>query len=144
MTGILTGLQLEQCRLVSLSACETAMVDVRQLPDEFVGLPAAFMQAGAPGVIATLWSVYEQPTVQLMPRLYQQHLTEGKAPAAALRDAVLWLRKQTDTDLGRSQIDDDTFAFGEPLDNKLDGKAKSFVNPCSFPIVWAAYSYNGV
>ena len=48
------GLRLSGNRWVALSACETAMVDVQHLPDEFVGLPAAFLQAGAAGVLATL------------------------------------------------------------------------------------------
>ncbi len=149
--AIVQQLRLSANRWVALSACETAMVDVQHLPDEFVGLPAAFLQAGASGVIATLWSVYDRPTARLMPRLYQMHLTDGLAPAAALREAVLWLRQQTDIDLGHSQISDDTFSFGEPSDNKpdlqsnpLDPTALSSVNLYSLPIVWAAYSYHGV
>jgi hypothetical protein len=34
-------------RPVTLLACGSAMVDVRQLPDEFVGLPVAFLQVPA-------------------------------------------------------------------------------------------------
>jgi CHAT domain-containing protein len=30
--------------------------DIRQSPDEFLGLPAGFLQAGAPAVISALWS----------------------------------------------------------------------------------------
>ncbi len=146
---IVRQLRLSANRWVALSACETAMVDVQQLPDEFVGLPAAFLQAGAPGVIATLWSVYDQPTVRLMPRVYQQHLTKGSTPAAALREAVLWLRQQTDTTLGHSQISDDTFGFGGPPEGKpeaelQDPTSQPSVNLYSLPIIWAAYSYHGV
>jgi hypothetical protein len=50
---IIAELRLDGCRLVALSACETAMVDMQHQPDEYVGLPAAFLQAGAPGVLAT-------------------------------------------------------------------------------------------
>ena len=148
LQAIVQRLRLSANRWVALSACETAMVDVLQLPDEFIGLPAAFLQAGASGVIATLWSVYDQPTVRLMPRLYQQHLTEGKAPAAALREAVLWLRQQTGTGLGHSQISDDTFEFGRPSNSK-PGRQSSLQDPTSpvnlysLPIIWAAYSYHG-
>jgi hypothetical protein len=49
VTAIVRYLRLEHCRLVALSACESGMVDVSHLPNEFVGLPAVFLQAGAPG-----------------------------------------------------------------------------------------------
>jgi CHAT domain-containing protein len=146
--AIVRDLTLDRCRLVTLSACETAMVDVQHLPDECVGLPAAFLQAGAPGVVATLWSVYDRPTVRLMPQFYRAHLKEGKAPAAALREAVLWLRQQTDTALGGGQVSNDP--FGAPIDigddprEAPDPTPRSPVNLYSLSIVWAAYSYHGV
>lgn len=36
-------------RLAVLSACQTGLTDFRELPDEVVGLPAGFLQAGLPG-----------------------------------------------------------------------------------------------
>ena len=42
-----------QSRLVVLSACETGVFDFQRAPDEFVGLPLAFLQAGAAGVIGS-------------------------------------------------------------------------------------------
>jgi CHAT domain-containing protein len=41
-------------RLVVLSACETGLIEFEQAPDEFLGLPAGFLEAGAPGVVSTL------------------------------------------------------------------------------------------
>ena len=49
-------LQLTRCRLVLLSACETALAGTR-LPDEIVSLQSALLQAGATTAIATSWSI---------------------------------------------------------------------------------------
>src|SRR5262249_36918635 len=38
-----------RARLVVLSACETALLDIRRIPDEALGLFAGILQAGVPG-----------------------------------------------------------------------------------------------
>jgi hypothetical protein len=45
---------LAETRLALLSACQTAIQDFRNLPDEAIGLPAGFTQAGVPLVLGTL------------------------------------------------------------------------------------------
>lgn len=146
--AIVRQLALPASRWVALSACETGMVDIRFLADEFVGLPASFLQAGAPGVVAALWSVYDQPTVQLMPKLYEEHLVRGLAPAAALREAVRWLRGM------RSAASDMPWrapptAMGIVISPDLPTPpARSpdevLIDLFELPIIWAAYSYHGV
>jgi CHAT domain-containing protein len=79
-------------RLVVLSACETGLYDAARNPDEFVGLPAAFLQLGAGGVIGSLWQVDDLATALLMARFYELHLEGGLSPAAALKQAKAWLR----------------------------------------------------
>jgi CHAT domain len=59
-------------RLVVLSACETGLYDTSNNPDDFVGLPATFMQLGAAGVIATLWQVDDLATALLMAKVYER------------------------------------------------------------------------
>jgi CHAT domain-containing protein len=87
---------LSGSRLAVLSACQTAIADFTQLPDEFVGLPAGFLQAGAPTVIGSLWPVADISTALLMIELYRRHRNpppgEPLDPARALRQAQLWLR----------------------------------------------------
>ena len=34
--------KLEQCRLVTLSACETGLIDFQNISDEYIGLPSGF------------------------------------------------------------------------------------------------------
>ncbi len=85
-------------RLVVLSACQTGLAEWNRLPDEVVGLPAGFLQAGVPGVVATLWPVDDLSTALLMARFYRLHLgegTRGMPPAQALRAAQRWLREVT-------------------------------------------------
>jgi CHAT domain-containing protein len=82
-------------RLVVLSACETGLYDASRSPDEFVGLPATFMQLGATGVIGSLWQVDDLATALLMAKFYDLHLDQGVAPPAALKQAQAWLREAT-------------------------------------------------
>lgn len=89
-------------RLVTLSACWTAMSDFVHIPDEAIGLPAGFLQAGASGVVASLWPVDDLSTALLMGRFYRYHLRDNSdcgdapmPPAAALRQAQRWLRDLT-------------------------------------------------
>jgi CHAT domain-containing protein len=83
---------------VVLSACETGLYDFGRNPDEFVGLPATFMQIGAAGVLGTLWLVDDLATSLLMARFYDLHIG-GLEPPAALRQAQAWLRGATRREL---------------------------------------------
>ncbi len=61
-------------RLVTLSACETGLGDLSR-GDEVVGLSRAFIFAGSPSVIVSLWSVADRPTAELMASFYR-HLKD--------------------------------------------------------------------
>ena len=79
--------------LVVLSACQTGLgKEVRG--EGLMGLTRAFLYAGAPRVVVSLWNVNDRATADLMTVLYRGILREGKSPAAALRAAQLELRKQ--------------------------------------------------
>ncbi len=100
LADIVDTLYMPQMRLVTLSACETGFTDIRQTPDEFIGLPAAFLQAGAPTVISSLWSIDDRSSALLMQRFYRNHLRLAMTVPAALREAQLWLRNVTRAELG--------------------------------------------
>ncbi|MBU7029520.1 MAG: CHAT domain-containing protein, partial [Theionarchaea archaeon] len=57
--------------LVTLSACETGYNE-RSPGDELIGLTRAFLYAGTPSVIVSLWPVYGPPTQELMTEFYRQ------------------------------------------------------------------------
>jgi CHAT domain-containing protein len=76
--------------LVALSACQTQLGELSK-GDEIVGLNRAFLYAGTPSVIATLWSVNDKVTGILMERFYDR-LRSGMAKAQALRIAQMEVR----------------------------------------------------
>ena len=77
------GLDLH-ARLVVLSACETGLGQLSR-GDELVGLQRAFLYAGTPAVITTLWKVDDRASFGLMGKFYDQLQAVG--PAQALRQA---------------------------------------------------------
>ncbi|MEW5974218.1 MAG: CHAT domain-containing protein [Acidobacteriota bacterium] len=79
--------------LVVLSACQTALGS--QFKGEgLVGLTRGFMYAGAPRVMASLWSVDDRATAELMKRFYERLLRDQERPAAALRAAQVSMWKE--------------------------------------------------
>ena len=78
--------------LVVLSACQTGMGDVTG-GDEMVSVSRAFMQAGADNIMASLWSVQDEATRDLMVEFYE-NLLQGQSKAEALRNAQLKLIKK--------------------------------------------------
>ncbi|MGW7528863.1 CHAT domain-containing protein [Streptomyces sp. NPDC054783] len=102
---------LERARLVTLSACDTGLVDPR-LPDEAIGLPTGILLAGGAGVVCTRWRTNDTAAVLLMIAFYRRLLGHGiesspygeppgvpESPAQALRRAQLWLRSATVTEV---------------------------------------------
>lgn len=78
--------------LVVLSACRTALgKEIRG--EGLVGLTRGFMYAGASRVLASLWSVEDRATAELMGSFYRGMLRERLTPAAALRKAQLEMAK---------------------------------------------------
>jgi CHAT domain-containing protein len=69
--GEIFQLDLHQCRLVTLSACETGLTDANSLGDEYVGLPSGFLYAGSANVVSSLWAVSDLSTTLLMIKFYQ-------------------------------------------------------------------------
>jgi len=75
--------------LVTLSACQTAIGKV-YAGDEVVGLTRAFMYAGTPTVLSSLWPVSDASCEMLMASFYR-HFMNGEAKDEALRAAQIEL-----------------------------------------------------
>lgn len=88
-------------RLLILSACQTALLDLKGARDEVRSLAAGMLQAGARAVLAALWPVDDKATYLLMVRFAQEWLPRmaQEAPAEALARAQRWLRTVTNQEL---------------------------------------------
>jgi len=73
-------------RLVVLSACETGLGKLSR-GDEVVGLQRAFLYAGTPAVVTTLWKVDDRATFELISAFYTR--LDSANPVEALRQAQL-------------------------------------------------------
>lgn len=83
---------LDGCRLVTLSACDTGRG--REVNSQGVlGLRSALMGGGSRCVLLSLWPVSDLPTSLLMKRFYQS-LLEGKSPVVALKEGQAEVRSK--------------------------------------------------
>jgi CHAT domain-containing protein len=80
---IFDGVYVPQSWRVVLSACETGLIDFREVADEHYGLPTGFLYAGAPTVYGSLWSVNDLSTALLLTNVYER-LQAGKSTPEAL------------------------------------------------------------
>lgn len=135
-------------RLIVLSACESGLVDIERDPNEFIGLPAAFLEAGGAGVIASLWPVSDLATSLLFARFYELHRSGARLTApAALRAAQLWLRDASREEL--TQYVEDAATKGVLDDAQVDAYSGALNDegigdhPFADPVFWGGWIYYG-
>ncbi len=143
-----TDVDLGGVQLVVLSACETGLRDVRRAPDEFLGMPSAFIEGGARGVICALWSIDDLSTALLFGEFYRRHLGLGEDVAAALQGAQRWLRDGTARDLKLAEHWEKRAFAADPPDANAYAMARYYrrqpdVVPYSAPYYWAGFAFNG-
>lgn len=102
-SGILTameasGLNLWGTKLVTLSACDTGIGEVRN-GEGVYGLRRAFVLAGAESLVMSLWPVSDYVTRQMM-TAYYTGLRDGLGRGDALRAAKLAMLRRTSTAAG--------------------------------------------
>ncbi|MHC9541562.1 MAG: CHAT domain-containing protein [Vulcanimicrobiota bacterium] len=79
-------------RIVVLSACQTGIGKLFPGDDQ-VGITRAFMYAGAPSIVSSLWSVSDESTAKLMTFFYT-NLAKKMDKDEALRQAEMSLMKE--------------------------------------------------
>ncbi|MFQ5675806.1 MAG: CHAT domain-containing protein [bacterium] len=77
--------------LVTLSACNTALGQFRR-GEGLIGVSRAFMYAGVPSLVVSLWPVEDESTAYLMSQFYK-YLARGDAKNVALQKAKIDLIK---------------------------------------------------
>ncbi len=95
--GVLTARQVYSLRLPArlavLSACDTARGQLRYVSGGVTSLAGAFLYAGVPSVVASLWPVDDQATAGFMTTFYHQDLRRSAGDGTtALREAKRELR----------------------------------------------------
>ena len=133
-------LRLNATRLAVLSASKTALPGL-DLPDEAIGLPLGLLQAGAGGVISTMFSISDVDAMILMTRFYEEWREEGMHPAQALRAAQQWVRDSTNAAI-HERFPTETAMSGA----NLPSNARRFWEAArshSHPYHWAAFAYFG-
>jgi len=155
--------RLGRPRLVVLSACETGLNDFGRSPDEFIGLPSAFMALGAAGVLSTLWQVDDRATALLIARFYDLHMGQHLSPPAALKGAQSWLRTTPRRELveyamvraAHERLDsmlamrlEASLMRGDPENTRFPTTASATTCspdcPFAHPYYWGAFIYTGL
>ncbi|HTK12131.1 MAG TPA: CHAT domain-containing protein [Ktedonobacteraceae bacterium] len=143
-------ISLAGIQLLVLSACETSLIDVRNIPNEVIGLAAGFLQAGVAGVIASLWSVDDRASAALMIRFAELYLNPQNtwSPARALAEAQRWLREEaTNRVLAGGDGEDGTrtsYAFRSPRSSDEEPRSEDpDALPFADPRYWAAFVVTG-
>ena len=78
-----------RARLVVLSCCHSGQGEVSS--EGVVGIARAFLFAGARSVVASLWAIDDEATMEFMKSFYQ-HLRGGESTSTALQRAMKCLR----------------------------------------------------
>lgn len=144
-------LNLPNCRLVTLSACETGITDLSSLGDEYIGLPSGFIYAGASAVISSLWPVNDLATAILLIKTYQNLKQDSLHVAVALNQAQQWMRTLT-PEKGQAFIDSITPIVQRRLPEKkvqlflisLKGVLLKPESDYRHPYYWAAFTVVGI
>ncbi|KRQ16708.1 CHAT domain-containing protein [Bradyrhizobium manausense] len=147
---VIRDLDLSKCHLVILSACQTGLVNSTTLETEYLGLPIAFLQAGAPAVISTLWSVEDESAMLLMHQFYKLHRRSRLPASVALGEAQRWLRSATNAEIAGVFEEISTAAIdrGEAnglVEESFERYAAAHNNgrPFEQPHYWAPFIYMG-
>ena len=80
--------------IVTLSCCQTGLVSHGE-GDDLMGLTRAFIYAGAPTTIVSLWEVRADSTLELMKKFYSL-LKQGKEKVVALSEAQKFIIEKDD------------------------------------------------
>ncbi|MCC3468899.1 MAG: CHAT domain-containing protein [Microcoleus sp. PH2017_06_SFM_O_A] len=137
------GLRFKQCRLVVLSACETALIDTQNRSD-YIGLPTGFLYAGAMGTLASLWAVNDLSTALMMVKFYEV-LQPGVSIGQALHDTQRWFKSAITSDLLEWVEGSDSFD-GEQKENVTEylGRYIPTVKPYGDVYHWGAFCAIGL
>lgn len=134
--------------LVVLSACESGLIQIGEIANEFQGLPAAFLGLGTKGVVSSLWPVADDATLFLIDRLMEATTVRNVPAPEALREAQLWLREARSEELAKVARRFAGLAKNAASKAKLARLIWTFEHrpqwqPYADPARWAGFFYSG-
>ncbi len=152
LAEILSTLNLANAPHITLSACETGLINTAQAPDEFVGLTVGLLQAGGRSVLSSLWAVDDLAAALTVAQFSHRVLCEDVPPMAALAATQRWLRGSTKAAilqtlrLNLEQADSPALqrAYQALRDNLEQHPAQAEVLPFSALEHWAGFTYTGL
>ncbi|XP_022802844.1 tetratricopeptide repeat protein 28-like [Stylophora pistillata] len=80
-----------RAKLVVLSCCHSGKGHIKA--EGVVGIARAFLGSGARSVLASLWAVDDEATMDFMKQFYE-HLVDGKSASECLHETMKWMRKK--------------------------------------------------
>jgi CHAT domain-containing protein len=138
--------RLSDVQLVVLSACQTALIDYDDMPEEALGLPIGFFGAGIPGIVGTLWPVNDLSTSLLMARFYYNHIKLHLPPARALKESQKWLRDvtQDEKELFCMELtESDLPSQARDLHSRSQATCATTAHPFANPYFWSGFVFIG-
>jgi CHAT domain-containing protein len=143
--------------LVTLSACETGIPEVKGVPSESLSLASAWLAAGVLTVVSSFWIVDDFCTLMFMTRFYTEYFdadgANGRSDAAtALYEAQRWVRSASAKALAgavEALIEAPPDISVDDIE-RLRAKRRAFeampadAKPYSEPYWWAGFGVSGL
>ena len=123
---------LDRIQLMVLSACESGVIDIRQLPNSNYGMHTALHACGIKRVLSTQWPVSDAASFLLVCKFYELHRKDRLSVVSSLAEAQRWLRDLTRVEAA------ERLGF-EPITVSAQPD-----RPFSDPYYWASFSLTGL
>lgn len=137
--------------LIVLSACEAGLSTPQSGEVAHWGMASAMLSSGAGGVVGAQWQVRDDAAALIMGKFYDLVLVGNRAPASAIREAQLWLRDASASEL--EAFVESSRRFGDADDQRrIDSLANQIAiaasqsggsNPYADPMLWGGFAYFG-
>ncbi len=145
-------IDLSRARLISLLACESGLVEHRRAADEAIGFPAAFISAGVPGIVSTLWDVDDAAATLFSTHMYELIVARDTDPAEAVSMSRTWLQSATAETLAAivQRLQSTLTPADEPARAAVSALWRRLAlsgpdeRPYRSAVYWAAFVFTGV
>jgi len=147
LAHLVEQLHFSRSPIVVLSACESGIPKIERYRDEYLGLPLAFLCAGAKTVVSTLWKTSDLASWILMGNM-AEHLARGCDVLRALSMAQGEIQRLTRDDIrGRvERLAEDTPDVRKKMKEEIEeiSDASACSCPLASPFWWSGFTVHGL